>query len=340
MRSQKTTLVGTLATMRLASFLCSLPLLVSLGLPGVARADGDADRQAAQALFDSADELMKRKDYAAACPKLEEVTRLIPDGLGAKLTLAECYEGAGKLASAWSTYSQVESLAARQNQPDRQTLARDRAAQLKPKLAKLVINVPAAVSALPGLAIKRDGKPVGSAQFGEAIPADVGDHTIEASATGKLSWSTPAKVAADGSTVTVEVQPLKDAPPGSQPPGTGPATTADDEPAWLLPLGIAVGSAGVAGLVVGGVMGGLAMGKQSDAEEQCPNGRCSAEGNDSRTGAGTFADVSTAMFIAGGVLAAAGVVIIIVAPKGGGEEAKATAALQLAPGSVGIVGGF
>jgi tetratricopeptide (TPR) repeat protein len=167
--------------------LCSLPLLVSLGLPGVARADGDADRQAAQALFDSADELMKRKDYAAACPKLEEVTRLIPDGLGAKLTLAECYEGAGKLASAWSTYSQVESLAARQNQPDRQTLARDRAAQLKPKLAKLVINVPAAVSALPGLAINATASQSGLRN--SASSRRRRHHTIEASATGKLSWS-------------------------------------------------------------------------------------------------------------------------------------------------------
>jgi hypothetical protein len=327
--------------MRFTCLLCSLPLLLSLGWAGVARADTDSDRQAAQALFDKADELMKRRDFAAACPKLEEVTRLVPDGLGAKLTLAECYEGAGKLASAWSTYSQVESLAARLNQPERQTLARDKVAQLKPRLAKLVIKVPPAVSSLAGLEIKRDGKPVGAAQFGEAIPADVGDHTVEATATGKLPWSQPAKIAADGSTVTVEVQPLKDAPPGTQPPGSAAPATPEDEPTWLLPLGIAVGSVGVAGLVVGGVMGGLAMGKQSNAEEMCPNGRCSAEGNDARTSAGTFADVSTAMFIAGGVLAAAGVVIIIVAPKGSSDEQPAaTAALQLGPGSIGIKGAF
>lgn len=329
--------------MRVACFLRSVPLLVSLGWAGVAHADSDSDREAAQALFDKADELMKQKNFAAACPKLEEVTRLVPDGLGAKLTLAECYEGAGKLASAWSTYSQVESLAVRLNQPDRQTLARDRAAQLKPRLAKLVINVPSTIASLPGLAIKRDGKPVGAAQFGEAIPADVGDHTVEATAGGKLPWSVQAKIAADGSTVTVEVEALKDAPPGAQPeqPKLGPPATPEEEPTWLLPFGIAVGSVGVAGLVVGGVMGGLAMGQQSDAEEGCPNGRCSAEGNDARTSAGTFADVSTAMFIAGGVLAAAGVVIIIVAPKGDRDEKPAaTASLKLGAGSFSIVGGF
>ena len=322
--------------MKLAACLFALPLVVSVAWAPPAHAQSDSDRQAAQALFDSADELMKSKNYAAACPKLEEVTRLVPDGLGAKLTLAECYEGAGKLASAWSTYSQVESLAARLNQPDRQTLARDRATALKPRLAKLVIKVAPAIASLKGLVVKRDGKPVGTAQFGEAIPADIGDHTIEVTAEGKLPWSAPAKVAADGSTVTVEVQPLRDAPPGSQPVRPGQPV---EENTWLLPLGIAVGSAGVAGLAVGGVMGGLAMGKQSDAEDGCPNGRCSAEGNEARSSAGTFADVSTAMFIAGGVLAAAGVVIIIVAPKGGGEETP-TAALHVAPGSFGIVGGF
>jgi hypothetical protein len=326
--------------MKRATCLFALPLVAALAWANTALAQSDSDRQAAQALFDKADELMKRKDYAGACPKLEEVTRLVPDGLGAKLTLAECYEGAGKLASAWSTYSQVESLAARLNQPDRQTLARDRAAALKPRLAKMVIDVPPAVASLPGLAVKRDGKPVGAAQFGEAIPADIGDHTVEATADGKLPWSVSAKVDADGSSVTVEVQPLKDAPPGTQ-PGPPGKPAPEDEPKWLLPLGIAVGSVGVAGLIVGGVMGGLAMGEQSDAEELCPNGRCSAEGNDARTSAGTFADVSTAAFIAGGVLAAAGVVIIIVAPKGDSrEQPAATAALQLGPGSIGIVGGF
>lgn len=333
--------------MKNRSSLFTLAIAFALTSSSLAHADADSDRQAAQALFEKSEELMKAKNYAAACPKLEEVTRLVPDGLGAKLTLAECYEGAGKLASAWTTYAQVESLAARLNQPDRQTLARDRAAALKPRLARLVIRVPSEVSALAGLEVKRDGKPIGQAQFGEAIPADVGTHKVEVAATGKAPWSAEAKVSSDGSEVTVDIPSLKD---GSGPIGPGgksgdtppPATTGDHGPTWLLPLGIVFGSVGVAGLIVGGAMGGLAIGKQNAAEDKCPGGRCSAEGNEARTSAGTFADVSTAMFIAGGVLTAAGIVVIIVALKGGAtDDSKApTAALEIGPASLGLSGRF
>src|SRR5687767_9621195 len=112
-------------------------IILALALsPSVASAQSD-DRQAAQALYERAVELMAQKAYADACPKLEEVTRLVPDGLGAKLTLAECWEGAGKLASAYVAYAQVETLAGRKGDADRQKLASERAAALKPRLAKV-----------------------------------------------------------------------------------------------------------------------------------------------------------------------------------------------------------
>ncbi len=70
----------------------------------------------AQALHDQGLKALDAKDYATACPKLEEVVRLVPDGLGARLSLAECYEGADRLASAWTVYLFVESAAARTHQ--------------------------------------------------------------------------------------------------------------------------------------------------------------------------------------------------------------------------------
>jgi thioredoxin-like negative regulator of GroEL len=91
-----------------------------------AHAQGDV--AAAQALYDKAVEQMAAKSFAEACPKLEEVTRLMPEGLGAKLTLAECYEGQGKLASAWLQYALVEAAAGRADQGERQRLAGERAA--------------------------------------------------------------------------------------------------------------------------------------------------------------------------------------------------------------------
>jgi len=308
-----------------------------------------SDAVAAQALYDRAVELMGQKNYAEACPKLEEVTRLIPDGFGAKLTLAECYEGAGKLASAWTQYSIVEAVAARTNQPERQKLAADRSAALKPKLAHLTITVPDAVKSLPGLVLTKGGAEVGAAQFGEAIPIDVGTHTIEATAPGKKKWTGEAKVDADGANVTVAVPELEDAPqdavpPGGLPPGGAPAPGESSSPTWLFPTGIAVGSVGVAALAVGGVLGGLAIGKNSDAEAACPNGYCTKDGNDLRVSAGTFADAATGLFVAGGVLAAGGLLMVILSPtvQGTDEPADEKTALELhiAPSGLSLTGSF
>ncbi len=300
---------------------------------------------AAQVLYERAMELMQAKNYDEACLKLEEVTRLVPEGLGAKLTLAECYEADGRLASAWLQYSLVSSAAARAGQGDRERLATEKAAALKPKLAKLTIKVPAAVKTMPELAVKRGGVPVGAAQFDEPIPIDVGTHLVEATAHGKKPWKLEAKIPADGAELVVEVPILEDDPTArltDPPKSPGPAGESG-RPAWLLPAGIAVGGVGVAALAVGGVLGGLAMGKSSEATDACPDGRCSAEGNTLAKDAGTFADAATGLFIGGGVLAAGGILMIALAPwddDAKPAEGADTARLRLrpaaGPGDIGL----
>lgn len=315
-------------------------------LVGSAHAQGDV--AAAQALYDKAVEQMAAKSYAEACPKLEEVTRLMPEGLGAKLTLAECYEGQGRLASAWLQYSLVEAAAGRAGQGERQRLAGERAAALKPKLAQMTLSVPEAVAKMPGLSIKRGGVLVGPVQFGEAIPVDAGKHLIEATAHGKKPWSLEAEIPADGAKLTVEVPVLEDDPKArlsDPPPSPGPSAGSSSEPTWLFPAGLVVGGVGVVGLGVGAVLGAVAMGTNSDAEAACPAGRCTREGNDLLGQAGSMADVSTVMFIAGGALAAGGLVMVLVAPSS--DEARpadeqAGLSLELAPlpGGLSLSGSF
>lgn len=74
---------------------------------------------AAQALYAKATADMDAKDFASACRKLEEVTRLAPEGLGAKLTLGDCYAALGKLASAWGQYVIVKTAGAQAGQAER-----------------------------------------------------------------------------------------------------------------------------------------------------------------------------------------------------------------------------
>ncbi len=155
---------------------------------------------AARGLYEQAVAAMGRGDYEAAYPMLEEAVRLEPAALGARLALAECYEAADRLASAWGTYGIVEQEAVKLHQQDRQEKAHARVAALEPRLARMVVDVPERVKVLPGLEIKRDGAPVGPAQWGVPLPADKGSHVVEVAALGRATVRATFEVLADGVT--------------------------------------------------------------------------------------------------------------------------------------------
>jgi hypothetical protein len=185
-------------------------ILLSIAVTTVAlgahsQSAADAPTSAAITLWEEALEAMRKQDYAGACPKIEEVARLRPDGLGAKLKLAECYEGAGRLASASALYVLIEPLAEKANQPDRQKTAHDRVEALKPKLASLTIVVPATVRAQPGLEIRCDDKIIEPAQWGVPLPVDRGRHVIVATATAMVREEQAEVIEADGAAHTVTI---------------------------------------------------------------------------------------------------------------------------------------
>src|SRR5947209_367391 len=127
--------------MRRGSFFLFFIGVASLGRSVGAQVPDAQARVSAQDLFDHAAKLMDQAQYDAACPKLEEVVRLQPNGVGANLTLAECYEHTGRLASAWTRYVSAEAAAERASQPERQKVAHDHALALKPILSELTITV-------------------------------------------------------------------------------------------------------------------------------------------------------------------------------------------------------
>ena len=165
------------------------------------------DRVAAQALFDEGRELMQSGRPAEACPRFEESDRLEP-GLGTRFHLATCYEALGKLASAHALFLEVAAEAKQRGQDERERLARQKVEAIEPRLSRLTVDVPFASS--PELRIERDGTPIGTAQWGLAIPVDPGHHRVSASAPGRASWSTEVVVPADGAFARVEVPPLVD----------------------------------------------------------------------------------------------------------------------------------
>jgi hypothetical protein len=281
----------------------------------------------ARALFDQATTAMDRKDYATACPKLEEVVRLVPDGVGASIALGECYEGAGRLASAWTTYIEAESTAGRTNQSARQKEAREHAEKVQPRLAKLTVAVPEGVRTLPGLSVTRDGLTVSSVEWGVPVPVDKGKHAVVVTATGKQRWEKTLDIQ-DGApqVVTLEVpadgvtEPRKDSSPGlvqnanaAPEPRNGSSLDSVRKPIGFAALGV-----GAAGLAVGGIMAGLAGSKHSALLKTCPTGHCApslqSKLQPDVDSYHTLGNVSTASFIAGGAVAATGLILVLTAP--------------------------
>jgi hypothetical protein len=100
--------------------------------------------------------------------------------------------------------------------------------------------------------------------------------------------------------------------------------------------GLGIGLVGAAGLATGAVFGGLAVAELSTTKAACStNVNCSGQAVSDRSTTLTYGNVSTAAFIAGGVLAATGAVIYLTAPT----EPRA-AGLFVSPGAVGVAGVF
>ena len=178
----------------------------ALGAPGTASAD-TGDVVMSEVLFRDGRDLLARKDYAHACPKLAESFRLDP-ATGTLLALAVCHERQGRLASAWGEYSDAASRSKLESRPDREAAARSKAQELEPKLSTLTIALSDATPPT-GVEIRRDGAPVAPAWLGTAVPVDGGLVTIEAIAPGNRHWEAQVILASTGDRQTVTIPPLE-----------------------------------------------------------------------------------------------------------------------------------
>jgi hypothetical protein len=290
-------------------------LLASLAC-GVDAAAQSSDPVAAQAMFDAGKRLVAEGKYAEACPKFEESQHL-DAAIGTHYAMAECYEKAGRLASAWVAYLDVASEAAAQGRPDREKYAKARAAALAPRLSRIVVVVPA-TSRVPGLEIKRDGETLREAQWGVPVPTDPGSHGIVASAPGKLPFQTTVVVAEEGKVLEVELAPLADAPAPTEavrvvpPAAAEPPRITDETPHGLgtqRALALAAGVVGVGGVVVGGVFGLESLAKHSSSEQECKGNACTPAGLKDVSDGKSAGNLSTVAFAIGGAALVGGVVL-------------------------------
>jgi len=279
----------------------------------------------AQALFEQAMNEMDAGQFATACKKLEEVTRLVPDGVGGKYALGECYERLGKLASAWTQFSFAQQVATRLGQTERAEGARGKAESLKPKLATLTVSVPASLASVQGISIVRDGVELREPQWGTPLYVDAGQHEVVVTASGYSTWKKRVEVLTDGAKAKFSVPENAIKPDAKEQAKAGAPliplliTPPAPERTWQKPVGLAISGVGVVCLAAGAISGGFAIAKKNESNDA---GHCNAETNrcddigvalrDQAVGLG---NASTGLLIAGAAVGVGGVVLWLTAPK-------------------------
>jgi hypothetical protein len=313
-----------------------LPLLLA---SPPARAQS-TDQTLAQTLFDDAMKLMVDGNFNEACPKLAESQKLDPGG-GTLFNLAKCREKEGKLASAWSAYDAAVSQSIKDGRKEREAAARERLAAIAPMLAKVTIVVPKAVR-VDGLAITLDGASVPEVAWSLETPIDVGAHAVVATAPHKLAWKSSFQVKKDGDRVSISVVPLDDAPVEATPNPNVVTTTAPPPPqsknntaAWV------VGGAGVASLVIGGIVGIVVLTKKSESDNDCLGGpnACNQQGVDAMNEAQALAWVSD-IAIGAGVIGLGASLIMFLTAKPSSPSSSARVVPLFGPRSVGLLAHF
>jgi hypothetical protein len=273
-----------------------------------------------------------------ACPKFAESQRLDP-ATGTLLNLAACHEKQGKIASAWLEYSDAVVAARRDGREDRVSYARDRIAELEPKLSRLTILLSPEAN-LPDLTLELDGSSVGQAVIGVPTPVDPGKHTVRAAAPGKQPriYEVSIDGAMDQKSLTIE--PLDAALPTSEPvspPGAGQAQARPephevDELGRPIPTSVYLAGGITLALAVGAGASGIAyLNEKADYDE--------LKTADQRHRALTYGRVNLGLWLGTAVGAGVTTYLYVTRPK-------RRAAVQLVPiiapqlAGMGVSGGF
>jgi hypothetical protein len=227
----------------------------------------------AEELFQLGAAAMAKKDYIRACKAFEDSQALEPQ-LGTLFNLALCHEESGKIASAWAEFIEVENLASKQRPPntERIRICAEHADKLRPRLPKLKIVVLPSVR-VPQLEVRIDNRVVPESLWDSGAPADLGTHTIVASAPGRIPFSTKTRIEEEGAVVRIQVLPLQVAPPGAVIALPEPTTGRSDQvlaereasSRTKSIAGYIIGGIGLGTIVAGGIFGVLANAAATDA---------------------------------------------------------------------------
>jgi hypothetical protein len=324
-----------------------LPLLVPallavLAVPARADEPTATARAAATVLFQEGRGAAQSGDWPKACTKLKASFELDP-AVGTLINLAGCLEHVGQLADAWNRFSRA--LGRLDPADPRVPVVQARIAALAPRLPRLTIVL--APDAPAGTAVRLDTAHLPGGALGTDLPVDPGSHVVVVTAPDRADRSYPVEIR-EAEQQHLAVAPGEPGKPAASSPPVAPPPVA---PSGALPkpagglgpvriAGIAVGSAGVVGLVTAIATGLVLPGKKSALAGLCnPTTKvCDAAGLSIAQEGQTLVTVNTVAWIAGGLATAAGIAMVI---AGGEKRAHGTAlTLRVLPDGAALGGRF
>lgn len=292
-----------------------------LAAPAAAQQVADAERLFNRGLTD-----MQAGRFETGCLALSESYRIDPRP-GALFTLAECEAKRGRIATAVARYSDYLALFSRLSpdakakQRGREKIAAAKTAQLTPEIPELTLSLPP--DAPRGTVVKRDDAVLSEATFGVALTIDPGAYVVTTQAPGGPVTELRLTIEkGEKRQITLQVKggprEISSAvPSASAPPPVPPAlsTSPDTGSSGRRTGAFVAGGVGIAGLVLGGVMGGLALGAKGNVDDHCLKLVCDAEGFRAVTRGRTFALVSSIGIGVGVAGVGAAAILFLTAPS-------------------------
>lgn len=306
-----------------------------------------SDKETARALMKEGDAAMRAGDAKTALERYEAASTLV-DVPSTRVAVARALEKLGRLIEARNVALAVTRTPAAPDEPKAFTKARAEASELAkavlPRIASVKIQLEGKVPER-GLRAEIDGKPIQASVITVTRRLDPGEHQIMVTATGYEPKTVTVTLAeGEKKVLPIELQE-RWSDGGAPPPVVDPETDTDESSEGslspLVPIGFGVAGAGA---IFGAITGVVSLGKTSDAEAQCVDGRCPASAQGDLDDAQTMATLSNVGFIVTAVGLGVGVVGIFLSGGSSDSGSAGDAAVSIEPmvgvGSVGMRGAF
>jgi hypothetical protein len=315
----------------------------------------EGDKTTARELAAQGAAALNRHDWAEAEDRFRRADAVYhAPTLTLGLARAEAHEG--KVVEAWENYHRIlyEHLTTSPTFAKALEEAKAEIKKVESERARLTIHVTGA----PSPTVKVNDAELRGEFLDVARYVNPGTHVVTATADGfEPATMTLSIAGGQEQTVALALDTPSAAPPPAVHAAGGPASEVkaakraalvaphDDargsQGSALRPIGIVAISIGGAGLLLGGVTGGLAIATHGNLASECPGGGCaSSSGQADLSKYRTMGTLSTIGFVVGGAGIVSGVAFLLATPAGPKPTATASVRPVIGLGSIGVAGAF